>query len=62
MFDLADVPRGKTGWLTDNPMRAAADFVAAHTDFIVEQPEWLFNESDLNKNITHWPGAWLKRL
>ena len=62
MFDLADVPRGTAEWLTDNPFHAVRDFVQKHPEFVIEQPVWPFNESDLEQNITHWPGAWLKRL
>lgn len=62
MYDLADVPRGKSNWTTDNPMSAAADFAARNPQFVLEQPVWPFNESALTSNITHWPGAWLKRL
>jgi cephalosporin hydroxylase len=62
MYDLADVPRGKANWVKDNPTCAAADFAARNTQFVVTQPAWPFNESELGENITHWPGAWLKRL
>jgi cephalosporin hydroxylase len=62
MFDLADVPRGTPGWTTDNPTFAARDFAAQHPEFVIEQPAWPFNESALDQNITHWPGAWLRRL
>jgi len=62
MLDLEDVPRGGAGWADDNPARAARDFAAKHPEFVIEQPEWLFNESALDKNITHWPDAWLKRV
>lgn len=63
MGDLADVPRGQAGWGKDNPTRAARDFAQAHPQrFVVEQPAWPFNESDLQANITHWPGAWLRRV
>ena len=61
MSDLADVPRGTPDWATDNPTRAARDFAAKHPEFVIGQPPWLFNESALNQNITHWPGAWLQR-
>ncbi|MDQ6740108.1 MAG: cephalosporin hydroxylase family protein, partial [Actinomycetota bacterium] len=61
MGDLADVPRGKPEWVWDNPTAAAADFAAAHPEFVLEQPSWSFNESDLRANVTHWPGAWLRR-
>lgn len=62
MGDLADVPRGTPGWVTDNPTCAARDFAAHHPEFQIEQPGWPFSESELDQNITHWPGAWLKRL
>lgn len=61
MQDLADVPRGKPEWTWDNPAAAAKEFVTHHPELVIEQPAWLFNESDLNENITHWKGAWLKR-
>jgi len=59
---VSDVPRGTPTWRDDNPTEAARDFAANHPEFVWEQPAWLFNESTLNKNVTHWPGAWLKRL
>ncbi len=61
MADLVDVPRGTPGWATDNPTDAARDFAAQRPDFVMEQPAWPFNESALTQNITHWPGAWLRR-
>lgn len=61
MLDLADVPRGVPAWATDNPTFAARDFAAEHPEFVIEQPTWPFNESGLDQNITHWPGAWLRR-
>lgn len=62
MRDVHDSPRGKKEWLHDNPVAAAEVFTAAHKEFVIEQPEWPFNESDLTENITHWPSAWLHRL
>ena len=56
-----DTPRGEPHWKTDHPMAAAAEFVAEHPDFALEQPDWPFNESPLETNVTHWPGAWLRR-
>ena len=57
-----DVPRGRPEWLTDNPKRAAMDFVKRHPQFVIEEPAWAFNESALDKAITAWPSAWLKRI
>jgi cephalosporin hydroxylase len=62
MRDLYDVPRGKAEWADDNPAAAAADFAQNHPDFVLEQPAWVFNESALTRNITHWPGAWLRKV
>ena len=62
MKDLADVPRGSPGWRDDNPAAAAEEFVRRHPEFVIEQPSWVFNESELAGNVTHWPGAWLRKL
>ena len=62
MKDLHDVPRGEKAWAWDHPTDAAKEFAESHPEFIIEQPTWPFNESELTENITHWPGAWLKRI
>lgn len=62
MEDLYDVPRGEPDWIRNNPAAAAREFVERHPEFIIEQPAWPFNESELSKNITHWPDAWIKRI
>jgi cephalosporin hydroxylase len=61
MADLADVPRGDQSWCNDNPMAAAIEFATEHPEFKSIQPSWSFNESQLDKNVTHWPSAWLQR-
>jgi cephalosporin hydroxylase len=62
MRDLHDVPRGNPLWQTDNPAAAAQDFAERHPEFVIEQPIWPFNESELRNSVTHWPSAWLRRL
>ncbi|MEM7744386.1 MAG: CmcI family methyltransferase [Pseudomonadota bacterium] len=62
MRDVVGVPRAGQGWATDNPANAAEDFAARHPEFVIEQPEWPFNESTLSKNVTHYPSAWLRRI
>ncbi len=62
MEDLTDVPRGKADWAWDNPREAAADYLKIHPEFICEQPSWPFNESQLDRNVTHWPVGWLRRI
>jgi len=62
MKEFNDVPRGNPEWIWDNPNRAAQEFAAETPQFVLEQPPWPFNESKLTENVTHWPGAWLRRL
>jgi cephalosporin hydroxylase len=62
MGTVHDTPRGKPEWHSDNPTQAVREFVACHPEFALEEPKWLFNESDLNRTITAWPGTWLKRI
>lgn len=57
-----DVPRGTSSWKDDHPEAAARDFAEKHPEFKLEQPAWPFNESPLTENVTHWPGAWLRRV
>ncbi|MEM1276435.1 MAG: CmcI family methyltransferase [Pseudomonadota bacterium] len=62
MRDVVGVPRAGEGWETDNPANAAEDWARAHPEFVLEQPDWPFNESTLTKNVTHFPSAYLRRL
>jgi cephalosporin hydroxylase len=62
MKEFNDVPRGNPEWIWDNPNKAAQEFAAETPQFLLEQPPWPFNESKLTENVTHWPGAWLRRL
>jgi cephalosporin hydroxylase len=61
MKDVYDVPRGDLAWQFNHPTAAAAEFVNRHPEFVLAQPAWVFNESELTENLTHWPGAWLQR-
>lgn len=62
MKDLYDVPRGTADWNWNNPTAAASEFAEKNKEFVIEQPKWPFNESELTEAITHWPGAYLKRI
>lgn len=62
MRNVAGAARSQAEWVDDNPYEAAKAFAANNPDFIVEQPVWPFNESEgLTKNVTYWPGAWIRR-
>ena len=61
MENLCDVPRAQPDWHWNNPASAASQFAQDHPEFVMEQPDWPFNESELTANITHWPQAYLRR-
>ncbi len=61
MKDLYNVPRGSDDWEWNHPTAAATEFAEQNPDFVIEQPDWPFCESNLTENITHWPGAWLRK-
>jgi len=62
MAELADLPGGQPDWRWDNPQAAAHDFVAERDDFVLEEPGFLFSESELTERITYWPDAFVKRI
>ena len=59
---VCDVPGGKPEWATDNPTVAAAEFASAHREFVLEEPPFPFNEGKVTERVTHWPGAYLRRV
>ena len=59
---VADTPRGDREWEGDNPIAAVDEFVDEHPEFVIEQPPWPFNESELRSNVTHWPRGYLRRV
>lgn len=62
MKDLHDVPGGRSEWAWDNPAAAAAAFVKVHPEFALEEPTFAFNKSNIKKQVTYWPSAFIKRL
>ena len=61
MRDLHDVPGGKPEWRDDHPAAAAAEFLAAHPEFVLDPPRPAFDESRLDADVTYWPDGWLRR-
>jgi cephalosporin hydroxylase len=57
-----DLPGGRPGWTSDNATRAAADFAAANPQFELAPPARRFDESQVRRTPTYWPGAWLRRI
>ncbi|MCY3852562.1 MAG: CmcI family methyltransferase [Gammaproteobacteria bacterium] len=61
MRDVVGAPRAGGDWETNNPANAAEDWVSQHPEFEIVQPSWPFNESTLQKNVTHFPNSYLQR-
>ncbi len=61
MGNIVGAPRSSEDWLWNNPKTAAEEFVKSNDDFIIEEPEMLFNEGSISKRVTYWPRAFIKR-
>ena len=61
MGDLHDVPGGDAEWRWNHATAAAAEFAAAHPEFVLENPPRLFQEGRIEQPVTYWPGGWLRR-
>ena len=62
MKDLAGAPRSNPDWEWNNPYEAIKDFVASHGDFVVEEPDFGFNEGMIQQRVTYWPNAFIRRI
>jgi len=54
-------PRGDDRWFIDSPVAASQEFVGQYAEFVIEQPDWIFNEGGLRLNATQGQSAWLRR-
>jgi cephalosporin hydroxylase len=61
MEQLTGAPRSCSDWIWNNPRQAAREFAAAHSDFEIAEPAFLFNEGMVTERVTYWPGAFLRR-
>ena len=61
MRDLHDVPGGTADWSWDHPAAAAAEFAAAHQEFVLDDPPRPFREGAIEEPVTYWPEGWLRR-
>jgi cephalosporin hydroxylase len=59
---VAGGPRTQQDWKDNNPRQAALEFTRQNPDFIIEEPSFIFNESMLEKYVTYFPDAFIKRL
>jgi cephalosporin hydroxylase len=59
---VVGAPRTNPDWITNNPKRAAEQFVKDNLNFIIEEPTFPFNEGVITERVTYWPSAFIKRL
>lgn len=62
MESLVGVPRSQEDWYWNNPKSAVEEFVKTHSNFVVDEPVFPFNEGVIKERITYWPSAFLKRI
>lgn len=62
MADLAGAPRSDPDWDWNNPLAAIDSFLAAHRDFVAEEPAFAFNEGAVRSRVTYWPRCFLRRV
>lgn len=55
-------PRTDGDWDWNNPKAAAHDFVAEDSRFVIDDPIFPFNEGVVDKRVTYWPDAFIKRI
>lgn len=56
------LPRTAPDWDTNNPNAAAAEFVRRHPDFVIDQPEFAFNESLVSQAVSYSTGGAIRRI
>lgn len=62
MGSLVGAPRSSKDWTWNNPKAAAEEFVRTHDTFVIEEPEFPFNEGLITERVTYWPNAFLRRI
>lgn len=62
MAQVAGAPRSGPDWSWNNPISAVEDYLAAHPEFVLEEPAFPFNEGMVRDRVTYWPSAYLKRV
>lgn len=61
MEQVAGAPRTQNDWAWNNPRQAALEFLASNSDFVMEEPDFMFNEGSVHHRVTYAPDAFLKR-
>lgn len=63
MENLVGAPRSSPDWSWNNPKAAVEEFVKENENFIIEEPEFPFNEGSISERVpTYWPSAFVRRI
>lgn len=62
MEQVTGAPRTQSDWSWNNPRRAALEFVETNPDFVIEEPRFVFNESEITESVTYWPNGFIRRI
>jgi cephalosporin hydroxylase len=62
MGRLVGAPRSQPDWAENNPQQAVLEWARRHSEFVVEEPGFMFNEGLVRERVTYWPNAFLRRL
>jgi len=60
--DLVGAPRSKPDWKWNNPANATIEFVNNNNNFMIEEPNFIFNEGTITERVTYWPNCYIKRI
>ncbi len=60
---LVGAPRTEADWDWNNPKAAVGEFIkTTHDEFVVEEPEFAFNEGTVKERVTACPKGFLRRV
>ena len=51
-----------SSWNSNNPKKAAKDFVDVNSEFLIVEPEFPFNEGAIPFIVTHCTSVFIKKL
>lgn len=56
-----DYPGYAETWGHNNPLQAINDFTKGNPDFRIVEPEFPFNEGNIDFRVTYWPSCYLQK-
>ncbi len=62
MAQLAGAPRSAPDWACNNPIAAVEAFLRRNPNFVLDEPNFPFNEGVVRQRVTYWPKAFVRRV